>query len=254
MVQSPKTSEGGASLSSKVLHQAMKTGLPMQPQLPAWQGTWQQSQIPFAGLSEEVTDRFSDHARQIQWACYKKRKMEWEDKTGLSPCSTAILKKPTYGCTAMDMPEWKETTEQIDWWEKKQPSQMACVSEDLTCWGAWDITCGTPPVTSHIDRLEERDVGRGSARRSSLKGRGRAIASQTNIGTVAKATLGKRLRHWAERIWAFPRAKILSWTEYLILHISCATMHSNNTQAYSDTIQLFWHCAGTIPSTAILTP
>ena len=45
-----------------------------------------------------------------------------------------------------------------------------------------------------IDRLEERDVGRGSARRSSLTGREGAIVNQTNIGTVSKATLGKLLR------------------------------------------------------------
>ena len=43
----------------------------------------------------------------------------------------------------------------------------------------------------YIDRLEERGVERGSVRRSSLKGRERAIVSQTNIGTVSKATLGK---------------------------------------------------------------
>ena len=41
-----------------------------------------------------------------------------------------------------------------------------------------------------IDRLEERGVERGNARRSSLKGRDHAIVSQTNIGTVSKATLG----------------------------------------------------------------
>ncbi len=35
-----------------------------------------------------------------------------------------------------------------------------------------------------IDRLEERGVERGSARRSSLKGRERVIVNQTNIGTV----------------------------------------------------------------------
>ena len=45
-----------------------------------------------------------------------------------------------------------------------------------------------------IDRLEERGVERGSARQSSLKGRERAIVSETNIGTVSKATLGKLLR------------------------------------------------------------
>ena len=40
-----------------------------------------------------------------------------------------------------------------------------------------------------IDCLEERGVERGSARRSSLKGRERAIVNQTNIGTVSKTTL-----------------------------------------------------------------
>ena len=50
-----------------------------------------------------------------------------------------------------------------------------------------------------IDRLEERGVERGSARRSSLKGREKAIVSQTNIGTVSKAMLGKLLRDGVER-------------------------------------------------------
>ena len=61
-----------------------------------------------------------------------------------------------------------------------------------------------------IERLEERGVERGSARRSSLKGRERAIANQTNIATVLKATLGKLLRDGVERIWAFPSAYIPS--------------------------------------------
>ena len=39
------------------------------------------------------------------------------------------------------MPESKEMTEQADW-RAKQPSQVACVSEDLKCWEAWGITCG----------------------------------------------------------------------------------------------------------------
>ena len=54
-----------------------------------------------------------------------------------------------------------------------------------------------------IDRLEERGVKRGNARRSSLKGRERAIVSQTNTGAVSKATLGKPLRDGVERIWTF---------------------------------------------------
>ena len=38
-----------------------------------------------------------------------------------------------------------------------------------------------------------------SARRSSLKGRERAIVNQTNIGTVSRATLGEVLRDTVER-------------------------------------------------------
>ena len=57
-------------------------------------------------------------------------------------------------------------------------------------------------------RLEERDVERGSARRSSLKGRERAIVNQTNVGTVSKATLGKLMRDGVEHIWAFLSAYI----------------------------------------------
>ena len=42
-----------------------------------------------------------------------------------------------------------------------------------------------------VDRLEEKGVERGSARRSSLKGRERASVSQINTGQVSKVTLGK---------------------------------------------------------------
>ena len=46
-------------------------------------------------------------------------------------------------------------------------------------------------------------VERGSARRFSLKGRERTIVSQTNIGTVSKAALGKLLRDGVEVLWLF---------------------------------------------------
>ena len=58
-----------------------------------------------------------------------------------------------------------------------------------------------------IDRLEERGVERGSARRSSLKGRERAIVNQTKIETVSKATLGQPLRDGlVERTWSVESA------------------------------------------------
>ena len=63
-------------------------------------------------------------------------------------------------------------------------------------------TCRHKAKEGHraIDRLEERGVERGSARRCSLKGRGRATVRQTNTGTVSKTTLGKLLRDGVERI------------------------------------------------------
>ena len=57
-----------------------------------------------------------------------------------------------------------------------------------------------------IERLEERGIGRGSARRSTLKGRDRAIFNQTNIGHVSKETLRTLLKDGMERIWAFPNS------------------------------------------------
>ena len=50
------------------------------------------------------------------------------------------------------------------------------------------------------------DMERGSVRRSSFKGREKAIVNETNIETALKATLGKLLRDGVERMWAFPSA------------------------------------------------
>ena len=61
-----------------------------------------------------------------------------------------------------------------------------------------------------IDRLEERGVEIGSAGQSSLKGRERAIVSQTNIGNVSEVTLGKLLRKEVERIWDFQSLNTIS--------------------------------------------
>ena len=50
--------------------------------------------------------------------------------------------------------------------------------------------------------------------------RGQAIVSQTNIGTVSKETLGKRLRDGVERIWAFPnRTELFSGAPSCVLRL-----------------------------------
>ena len=80
-------------------------------------------------------------------------------------------------------------------------------------------TVGDPDPRTEVD--EGGGVGGGGImpnatmsplddRRPSLEGRERAIVSKTNIGTVSKATLGKRLRDGVERTWAFPNAQIPS--------------------------------------------
>ena len=96
--------------------------------------------MPSAGLPQDVTvGPHMPSSSQIQWACYKKWKVKWEAQTGMCPCSTSTFEN-SYGCTAQDMPEWREMTEQTDW-RAKQPPQVACFLEDLKCWGAWDTTC-----------------------------------------------------------------------------------------------------------------
>ena len=106
---------------------------PIWSQPPAWQWRWKQSLM--SGLSQEVTVRpHMPSCLQIQWACYKKQRVEWEAKSGLCQWQTSTFKN-FCGCTAMDMPEWRDMTKQIDWWAK-QSSQVVCISEDLKCWKA----------------------------------------------------------------------------------------------------------------------
>ena len=84
----------------------------------------------------------------------------------------------------------------------------------LKCWEAWDTTYSqyrhkAKDITPSV--AWRRGMGRGSARRPSLRrrcSRGRAIINQTNI-----ATLGKLLRDRVERIWAFPSTQIPPWTK-----------------------------------------
>ena len=75
----------------------------------------------------------------VSWACYKKWKMKCEAQTGMCRWLTSTFENSSE-CTALDMPQWREMTEQTEWWAK-QPSQVVCFLEDLKCWGAWDTTC-----------------------------------------------------------------------------------------------------------------
>ena len=84
---------------------------------------------------------------------------KWEAQTGMCQWSTSTFQN-SCGCTALDMLEWREMTEQTDW-RAKQPSQEACFLEDLKRWKAWDSTCGhkakdiTPSVSWRRETLKE---------------------------------------------------------------------------------------------------
>ena len=121
---------------------------------------------------------------QIQWASYKKWKVEWETRTEMCRWSTSTSEN-SCGCPALDMPEWRETTEQIDCMAVKATLTSGLLfgrSEVLRSLRHYLRAQSQGHHTT--DRLEDRGIERGSSSRSSLKGRERAIDSQTNIGTV----------------------------------------------------------------------
>ena len=77
---SPKTSQGRDPLSIRV-----------RPPSIVWR--WIQSSMPSDGLPQELTVRpHMPSSLQIQWACYKKWKVEWEAQTGLCRWSTSNFK------------------------------------------------------------------------------------------------------------------------------------------------------------------
>ena len=98
----------------------------------------------------------SDHTATIRTDSMK---VEWEVQTGMCQWSTSTFEN-SCGCTALDIPEWREMTDQTDW-RAKQPSQVVCFSEDLQCWGARDTTCGykakdiTPSITWRREAWKE---------------------------------------------------------------------------------------------------
>ena len=67
------------------------------------------------------------------------------------------------------------------------------------------------PEHHSIDLLKERGGEKESGRHFTLVGGERPVFNQTNnIGTVSRATLGRRLRDGVERVWAFPSTTMLS--------------------------------------------
>ena len=128
--------------------------------------------------------------------------MEWEAQTGMCPWSTS-----TFETSAVDVLPWTCRS------EGKRPSRYTRGKKVIITSG---LHLGLAEVLTRfrhylraqsqrhhaIDHLEERGVERGSARRSALKGRERAIVNQTNIGTASTGRLDELLRDGVERMWA----------------------------------------------------
>ena len=160
------------------------------------------------------TTKDKPSSSQTEWACYKKWKNGME-RPGWNVSIVDICLRKLLWMDCLDLLEWRKTTEQIDWLAK-QPSQVACFSEDLKCWEAWDTTCGhkVNHITPSIAWRREASKEEALDDLQSLKEQERAIVNQTNIGTVSKGTLGKLLTDGLERICAFPSADtILNWIE-----------------------------------------
>ena len=148
-------------------------------------------------------------------------------------------------CTALDMPEWREITDKMDWWVLRGSSPFTDLSLVVRLWlRKWACECEASFVFLHnmaltvdtiacglylgrsealmslrhylqvqsqgrhtIDRLEERGVERGSARRSSLKGRDEGHRQSDEHSNCFKGNVGETSeRDGVERIWAFPSA------------------------------------------------
>ena len=188
--QSPKSNQGGASLSinqsinwyiyralylKQVATPSTKTVHPIWSQPPAWSS----HSCILLDCLRRWTVRPQNNHPQIQWACCKKWKVKWEVQNGMCQCSTSTLEDSS-GWTVLDMLESMEMTE-----DKKQQSQVP----DLKYWRAsrqylWAE--GQGQYTNN--HLEEEGILRGSAQQSCLKGWERAIINQTNIGSLSKAT------------------------------------------------------------------
>ena len=132
--------------------------------------------------------------------------MDWEAQTGICQWSTSTFEN-SCGCTALAGHAGVKGNDQTD-----KLAGKATLTSGLLL-GRSEVLRSLRHYLQEqsqghhtIDRLEKRGVERGGARRSSVNRRERAIVSQTNIGTVSKATLEKRLRNGVEHIWAFPSA------------------------------------------------
>ena len=161
------------------------TGHPVRSQPPASQWRWKQSLLPSAGLPQEVTAG--------------------------PPDSVSLLQN---GSAALDRRQWRGNDSADRLAGKATISGLHLRSEVLRSLRHYLLAQSRGHHTTN--HPEDRDMDRGSAWWSSLKGRERAIVSQINIETVSKASFGKLVRDRMESLGFSKHIvidTILNWTE-----------------------------------------
>ena len=145
MAQSPKTSQGGASLLIRCDYHPWRRrslyGLSLQPD----DGDGSSHPCWTASRGDIYTTMPS--SSEIQWACYKKWKLEWESQTRM--CQMFHLRN-SRGCTALDMPEWREHEQAARLAGKATITGGLITSRKI--WSVEELetlSAGTKPSTSH---------------------------------------------------------------------------------------------------------
>ena len=147
MVQSPKTSQGGASCQARCNYHPWRQYSLYSLNLQLDNGGGSSHPCPpLDCLKRWQSDHTCHHLHRFNELATK-WKVEWEAQTGMCRWSTSTF-EISCGCTALDMLEWRETTEQVDW-QAKQPSQVACFSELWSVEKHETLPVGTKPRTSH---------------------------------------------------------------------------------------------------------
>ena len=86
------------------------------------------------------------HRHRFSELTTKKWKVERKAKNSMCQCAASTFEN-SCGCTALDMVESMQMTEQLVWLEN-QPSQMVYAWEDLKCWRTRDTALGHKAKTS----------------------------------------------------------------------------------------------------------
>ena len=118
--------------------------------------------MPSVGcLKRWQSDHTCHHSHRFYQLATKSEK--WNGKPRLECADGRHPPSKTPVGVLPSMPEWRDSTEQTDW-RAKQSSEVACFSEDLKCWEAWDTTCGhkakniTPLIVCRSEALKEEEL------------------------------------------------------------------------------------------------